>query len=855
MKKRSNSLVVFAVCIVMLFTSISCNKNINNSTDETSSESSDKTTTGYSESTGGSSMFEETTTKSNKSQKTEKTTNSLPTGSSKEDYPVAVVGKYANIISSLLKSNGYTVRILTAKDLEDSAKFSIYECSCLILSPDVSISSTASSKIKYYLGSYGDIIFLGQSGWKVGQQTIGLPLYFYYDTYQMWDLEGTVSLIPASGQTTADSSSKYKGNVEGWSALAYMYPSVSESFPILDAYDSQNRLLGRAVSVIAHFNGSYTASQWGLFGITTDSYYKSKAFSSLLLSMVNKMQKKQYFQDGFNLNQKRQKQTETYKVTEKQPSGFIRIKDGVFVKPNGEPLFLIGTNYCAPIGYMSGYGAGKSVNIDAIEEDFKKARDSGLNFFRIWSVTVDNPVVCTVVRNLSRKYGIYLLFQMPHMTEYANSSEYFKMLKEFADYWKNETMVIGYDLANEPWITTVGGMKFNGSDSPALAAKAYSTSPLLTSNDKSWCDKAVAENLWPPCSSLIPDSEKKELWGIKLLFDYAVKNKYWLGKDEYYSTFPGYTGGALTVDSKYRQAVDAINLTFKQWIDGSINAIKSVDKNHFVTVGYNSVYALLDCNESLDFNSVHIYDPPKSLANMQNNTTTLDRMQLRFPNQPAIAGEFGASCGYVVPDGRYMDPYTAAVVDMCVYMSAYAKGQAGVANWQLNETPISSMLAGMPWLASYSEADKIAQERIGLFTYDGTYRGIEKPLAKALACFSAYAHANTPGKNTSFKLISGGTRAGTSYEMKGPNGLFVGSTSYSSNLLTFSSNRAANVMVYKLGNTITVMSTTTCQVKVNVKEFGLKASSAVVSGNKGKVSVQGDYLIIDLYEGQKVSIK
>ncbi len=772
-------------------------------------------------------------------------------------YRIFLAGKYSSDLIGPLKAKGYDVRVVTSDDMEKRDVFNRTTCDCVILCPDASLSEKAALNLKLFLKTTGDAIFLGKSGWETGNGKLGLPLYFYYDTYQMWDLTGTRSIRPAEGREDRYASGRYDGSLSGWSALAYMYPGASEAYPILNAYDGNGKLLGRAAAVLANYAGEYAGSEWGIFGAISDAYYKSTAFGAALSSMLGEMADNRFFQDGYALNSSRMQTTTTFKVTSTQPSGFIRIKDQVFIKPDGNPLFLIGTNYTAPICYMSGYGAGGSVNIDAIEADFRKASEAGINYFRIWSLTYDNPVACTAVKEFSRRYGIYLEIVLPHPTAYADSTEYTSVLRKNAEFWKNDTMVIGYDLANEPFITTIGGMTDHGAASPAIEFKAYTTAPpsLLSSSDKSWCDAAVAGNYWPECSSLISAALKKELWGLKVLFDKPVRAHYWNGQDEQYSTYPGYTGGNLTVDDPYVPALEAVNETFRIWIDGAVQAIRSADPNHFITVGYNYAYSLLDCNDALDFTNVHVYDPPKSMQNVLNNLTTLDRMDLRWGDKPVTAGEFGVSCAYVMPDGKYMDPYTEAVCDIMLYLYSYAKGYAGAANWQLNETPVSGMLRGMPWLASYTDEAKLAQERIGLYTYDDTYGGLAKPLAKTLSFFASYVKEHGTGEAAAFKLLSGGTRIGAGYEFLSPNAVFAGTTAYSSDRLSFKSTKAANVMVIHSGNAIRLMSTASCKVSVNTAMYGIQPSQAAVTGKKGAVTSGGDFLTVELYEGEIVIIQ
>ena len=82
-----------------------------------------------------------------------------------------------------------------------------------------------------------------------------------------------------------------------------------------------------------------------------------------------------------------------------------------------------------------------------------------------------------------------------------------------------------------------------------------------------------------------------------------------------------------------------------------MDAIRSVDRNHLITVGHNALHALLPSNGLLDFVSHHSYPSDAHLnssctaAEFYNVTAvphTLDIMARLFPDQPITYGEFGS---------------------------------------------------------------------------------------------------------------------------------------------------------------------------------------------------------------------
>lgn len=167
-----------------------------------------------------------------------------------------------------------------------------------------------------------------------------------------------------------------------------------------------------------------------------------------------------------------------YTVTPSQPTDFIRAKGTQLVKgSNEQPILLTGANFIAyDDDDEPASKAFNSKNFD--EEDYKRIAEMGMNVVRLnmwYKVFEDNakPNVYKpegwewLEKNLiwARKYGVYLMLDMhapqggyqsagysgPFWGSNATYRERLKSLwKAIATRYKNEPIIAGYDLLNEP---------------------------------------------------------------------------------------------------------------------------------------------------------------------------------------------------------------------------------------------------------------------------------------------------------------------------------------------------------------------------------------------------------------------
>jgi len=389
-------------------------------------------------------------------------------------------------------------------------------------------------------------------------------------------------------------------------------------------------------------------------------------------------------------------------------------------------------------------------------------------------------------------------------------------------------------------------MRFSCS-SPIIESKPYER--FAGKFDKTRVDGFVKSRpSWPQVPGFVSDDDAREIYTAYALFDKYTDPLTAAGAD--YSTFPGVTA-PLPLDGDLADFAKALNDTFVGWIKLQADAIREVDHNHYIAVGYNSILSCLPANRLLDFTSEHVYQTPRSYAEVMKNLTTLDRLAKIFPDQPMTIGEFGYTNGIRLTNG-YLDLDTSGVGEMMHYLYAFSHGYSGVTKWMLTDWPTPMMRDNAGWMGEGS----IYEERFGLYCYNGTVQGGAKPIVPALRFLRDYYEAAGPGGKIDVR--PGSTTIGAVYVYRAPQALFVGDIDYSGQGLEFHSltGRPTNVMLRWGGGALRLMATCDARVRIDPSAFvsGLSASQAKISGRSGSVQREGRSLVIEALAGETLVI-
>lgn len=759
---------------------------------------------------------------------------------------------FGKAIVEALRQEGIDGRIETPEGFLEALRSGRLPYRGAIISPWLSVSSDFGRGLAAFAERGGDLALLGEAGITLGRVdvSVGLPVFSPHEPYVLYVLEGVSEVKPTEAAFDLGFAGyRYTGAIQGHSAVGYVYPHASRYWPLLAADDQHGRTRGWAAGVLVHQAGPYAGGHWLISGVTTPSFYLEEPFARFVARAFA------LFRSGELMRRVEEEKLEQFVARERfrletpAPAGSIRVSDDGthLVTSTGEPFFMMGANYAGPFSYGFGFG---EIDVKAIESDFRKARWAGINVFRLWSAAEASPKLKSVLSEMARKYGIYLLIVLPHPAEMGTDQQYLTRLRRIVRTWADEPMVIGYDLANEPDIQRIGQIRYNSEPSPVLALKPFET--FQSWLDRRQIEEEVRANAYPGNPRYTSHEENLHLRAARDLWLGLVAGPLTRrGRD--YSTFSAYDG-SFAVPSSLAALHEAVDATFAQWIELLAGAIREIAPHQLVTVGYDQPYALLEANETLDFISHHVYQRPTGLGEIEKNLTTLDRLRLRWPHKPVSFGEFGYSAGYRMPDGEMLDPYTAAVGEIMFYLDGFAKGYSGAMIWMLNERPIANMRYNEPWMQG---PDLRYEERFGLFYYDGggSLVGKPKPIAHATRFFAQWAEGKRPGVGE-FHLRPAATRIGAGYVFQAEDALFVGDVDYESPGLSFQSDRAVNVMLRWDDERLEVMATADVTVRLDPSHFvpNLRAEDAVVDGRHGGLQSAGESLVIDLLEGETITV-
>jgi hypothetical protein len=638
---------------------------------------------------------------------------------------------------------------------------------------------------------------------------------------------------------------KTTGSYTGISAIAFEYPEISKYIPLLQIQDNYSRSEGFAAGLLVNYAGEFKNSHWLLFGIESTEFYTTKEFVDTTVKALNRFKQndlpaKFAKEDSINKNAR-------LDIVSPAPDVFIRLsEDGKhFLLPNGKKFFALGCNYIGPFERKCELGE-DYFSLQRVEEDFKKAKETGINIFRFWNFRMEkDPARLKTIIELARKYQIYLLLQ-PKEHSLATDKQHIKVLEDTAKIAAGETIVLGYDLMNEPYITMVGSTSINGQLSEILKHKAYERYSSPKFFDKQWVDETAGEKAgWPEVGSWTSLKDRKNLYAANAVFQQYME-KYTSKQD--YSCLYG-LDGKLPIEPEHKEFLSVIDKAFADWIVFQKKAINQFDNNHFITVGYNTSLAALPTNGLLDFTSHHIYQMPYSYQDMQKSITTFDRLRAFWPNKPITLGEFGFSSGIKMPDDSYLGVNAASVAEMSVYLYAFANDYSGAYLWMLSEWPVANMKYNAPWI---SPDKQIYESRFGMYYYDGTPQGSPKPIAHAIKFFREYIDAHSPGDGA-LELVSADTPMKAGYVFTDKDALFVGSAEYDSERLKFKSPVPVNVMLLWNAEQLKIMATADIEVAVDLSKFAFPADADFsANGQYASLIKAADTIRLKLLKGQTV---
>ena len=629
-----------------------------------------------------------------------------------------------------------------------------------------------------------------------------------------------------------------KTHLSGCSALGFAFPGQSEFHPLLEVVDIYGRRAAWAVGLLQHRNDDFKGGNWLLAGVEQNEFYSSPGLLAWMLDTV-----RSYSAPRVNDSE--------VAASVASPGGKITIsKKGTFVYPDGSPFFIVGTNYCGPFdAKLEKFFDTNAFSVEVLDAEFAKFKEFGINALRSFSFgrmsTLDAPGErVQAIRDAARRRGIYLMPEIGLKALLAGPmdiTENAKHAAAVARAYRGESMVLGYDLSNEPYLTEVGSMTFHGEPSPLVKLRPYETmADLMNKNmSKDWVDRQMLKtDGWLSLPHWISPDTKRELLASVSIWTAYLKEQG--GND---STFPGLNGKIDIQNSgKYAPFLTALNETFGQWMDAMIQAIRSEDPEALITIGYNTALVALPINEKLDFINDHIYQKPYAFKDTEISLSTFDRLHGMYPDKPITMGEFGLSNGLLI-NGSPADYQTQALWETLHYIYSYAHGFGGCMKWMDNDWTTPYIHRYAKW---WTDSKTLAyEEQFGLFAFDGTPSGVSKPIAWCVKFFADYIQSNPkPGTLTVFETKNQ-VRAG--FEYRAENAWFYGGEALANKAISWGNGETKVVMVLWDEKTITLISTVDLELELD--------TNALVTPSTPELSSRGIWQKVKLLRGKPCILK
>ena len=626
-----------------------------------------------------------------------------------------------------------------------------------------------------------------------------------FDDYEPYQLRDAVRAVACPGQDMVPADVAFAGPLAGLSAVGFTLWDRSELVPLLVAQDRHGRDRGWACSALLHYGGTYAGGSWLLSGVTGPEFYRSPGFAQCLVGFLGAVAGRDLPGECAARNQRLQ--AVALPLSTPAPAGLRKSADGRhFETTNGRPFFLIGADYIGSLDRKFFGGPW----LHWLDADFRRARAAGLNCLRVYGASAlwRDPRKLAALRECARRYGIYLLVVVVDHTDLKSRDELVERSTQVAAAFRDEPMLLGYDLQNEPYAYKLAEVKDGGQ----TLGERYP--------------------LW-------------QRWG-----EYET----WAGLQVSgnFTSFPG-VSGPLPRTAEWGPVLDATAGLFGDWIRWQTEAIRAVDASHPIAVGFNSVFACVPGVAGLDFVSHHAYQPPTDHAGVLRNLTTLDRLRQVWPDRPITLGEFGYTNGLALPAG-WLDLHTSAVGEFLHYIYAYSHGFDGCMKWVLNDHPLELSRQQCSWMPADDLPQHIDQGRYGLFWSDGTAAARPKPLVWALRFFRDWVEAG--GEHGELTVVAAPTRIGTGYVFRAARARFVGNRSHSEPGFGFEAQQAANVLLRWDGDGAVLLSTADATVRLEPAALlGWPATvEPKLAGRLAASRRAGPELVLDVLEGETLRL-
>ena len=761
----------------------------------------------------------------------------------------------ADTLAQSLKNSGYEAKVI---DMAYISGGNLGALSCLVMMNSTFVHESIVYAISQFKNS-GDLYLLGGkafqgtiSGTQGSYQTVTLQTDandLYYTHRNLLDLpffEGSeIYEMGAVSEIGVISEAAYRypyegdvtvfGDFTGLSAVGFPLYGITQYYPLMEARDEYGRDAGWALGTLVRYRDEYfePGAHITACSINEAYYYDTPQFFTAFEQTVCLMASDTLV--ARSLDKETASKAMQPDVIQASECRRVVIENGHFVySDTHEPFNLVGANMLGT-GEISNRYAPFSDYGD-MDRVFARMSSAGINAVRVYSIQRTQTYVDALIA-CARKYGVYLMpVIINNRPDYENMNEtdIKARAREVANFFKDEPMLLGYDMMNEPSFYEMGRTE-NASGTRLEVTYNYQQGSLVA-------DFASYVANTPLC------------------FD-PNQRQY----DSDFFTFPQINGKAPrptdTLLWARRAGFDRMNSLVETFLGWIRSGIREVDTIHPATVGYYSAQVQFPGNEaSMDFTALHIYDNEEAnFATLNNVITTYDRMKTAWPDRPISIGEYSYVNSYRrVPfgDGSLVNVDSGSLADFLLNAYSYAKGYDGAFKWQVDDQSYFASLINCGWLTT--DDKRLYEGGTGFYFYDGTDDGRAKPIVNSTKALREVMNGNfSKGTFTTFADNTAENSVGTGFVYLADDVFMVGASQMTTPEISFTTtdSKPSVIIGYREGDGYILTASNDTRITIDPTAIGLTAGNISVSGFYAGMDIDNGMLVIDMLEDEKLIVE
>lgn len=352
------------------------------------------------------------------------------------------------------------------------------------------------------------------------------------------------------------------------------------------------------------------------------------------------------------------------------PPPLVRIAGNGFASGATRLPYLYGVNYEGPNDRPWQLWQDGKFDPALVARDLDAAASAG---YRVVRAFVQDPLPAQVLAGefghldtlvaLAQQRDLRLLLTFNDSRD-PNLARVAMVDRAIAAHYARNPAIFGYDLRNEPAFTDIIGAQYPaGVGLPVLDAGLVDHYRQRISLKQIVKARARGSYASGPYSAMT-DRQAWVYTNISMLLDAC------LAADGDYQT--------AAADPVWQPLMRAFNASLAIYIAVQRDAIRAVDANHLITIGYNRLFwATMPANDVLDFRSIHIYPNALDWASIHDSLRTFENLRAAAPT-PLVLGEYGFSTAQ-------QSGALASLQETVMGLYLRVLGGAGDLKWMLND--------------------------------------------------------------------------------------------------------------------------------------------------------------------------